>query len=254
MGLPSARISLPPKEFTGARPARKFSVIDDYAAARKNGSGHALHANSLEHGVVHAHVMRLRADHLIGVRIENHKVGVRAYRNRSFARVQAEKFRGSRGDELHETVRGKLPAVHAAGVNQAQTMFDAGTAIWNLREVVSAHLLLLLEAKRTMVGGDDLQRVARQSLPEFFLVPFFAERRSEHELRAFKARDIHIFQREVKILRARFRIGGQSAVARLAHLFKRVVAGKMDDVDGCAGHLGERDGTGSGFAFGGRWA
>src|SRR6267154_2429018 len=82
-------------------------------------------------------------------------------------------------------------------------MFDAGAAIWNLREVVSAHLLLLLEAKRTMVGGDDLQRVARQSLPEFFLIPFFAERRSEHELRAFKARNIHIFQREVKILRPR---------------------------------------------------
>src|SRR3979490_967336 len=208
MGLPSARISLPPKEFTGARPARKCSLIDNYAAARKNGSGHALHANSLEHGVVHAHVMRLRADYLFGVRIENHKVGVRAYRNRSFARVQAEKFRGSRGDELHETVRRKLPAVHAAGVNQAQTMLDAGTAIWNLREVVSAHLLLLLEAKRAMVGRDDLQRVARQPLPELFLIPFFTEWRSEHGLRAFKAGDIHIVQREVKILRARFRIGG----------------------------------------------
>src|SRR6266705_5368214 len=126
MGLPSARISLPPKEFTGARPARKFSVIDDYAAARKNGSGDALHMNSLEHGVVHAHVMRLRADHLFSVRVENHKVGIRAHRNRSFARVQPEKFRGSRGDELHETIRRKLSAVHAARVNQAQTMLDAG--------------------------------------------------------------------------------------------------------------------------------
>src|SRR6266446_2834211 len=215
MGLPSARISLPPKELTGARPARKFSAIDNYAAARKNSSGHALHANSLEHGVVHAHVMRLRADHLFGVRIENHKVGVRAYRNRSFARVQAEKFRGSRGDQLHETVRRKLPAVHAAGVNQAQAMFDAGTAIWNLREVVSTHLLLLLEAKRTMVGGDDLQRVARQSLPEFFLIPFFAERRSEHELRAFKARNILLYQREFRLVRSPCRMSRQPAVARL---------------------------------------
>src|SRR3981081_4153101 len=123
-------------------------------------------------------------------------------------------------------------------------MFDAGTAIWNLREVVSAHLLLLLEAERTMVGGDDLQRVARQPLPEFFLIPFFTEWRSEHVLRAFKAGDIHIIQREVKILRARFRIGGQSAVARLAHLFKRVVAGKMDGVDGGGRQRGRGDGSG----------
>src|SRR5215472_10528828 len=99
-------------------------------------------------------------------------------------------------------------AVDAAGVNEAQAVLDAGAPVRNLRKVVLAQLLLLLEAKRTMVGGDDLQRILRQALPELFLMPFFAKRRREHVLSDLKARGIHIFEREIQILRARFRVGG----------------------------------------------
>ena len=55
----------------------------------------------------------------------------------------------------------------------------------------------------------------------------------------------------MQILRARFRVRGQPAVARLAHFLKRVVAGEVHDVDGRAGHFGKSDGAGRGFALGG---
>jgi len=60
-----------------------------------------------------------------------------------------------------------------------------------------------LETKRAVVGGDNLQSVLGEALPEFFLVPFFAERWSENVLRAFKSGRVHIFQREIQVLRGR---------------------------------------------------
>ncbi len=82
-------------------------------------------------------------------------------------------------------------------------------------------------------------------------MPLFAERRREDVLRAFKAGRVHIFEREIQILRTSLGVGGQAAVAGLAHFFERVVAGEMNDVDGRAGHFREGDGARSGFGFGG---
>ena len=130
-------------------------------------------------------------------------------------------------------------------------MFDAGAAVGNFGEVVLAEFFLFLEAERAVIGGDDLQRVLREALPEFFLVPLFAQRRGEDVFGAFETGRVHVFEREIEILRAGFGVGGQAAVARFADFFEGVVAGKMDDVDGRAGHFGERDGAGGGFGFGG---
>ena len=76
-------------------------------------------------------------------------------------------------------------------------MLDAGAAVGNFGEVVLAEFFLFLEAEGAVVGGDDLQRVFREALPEFFLMPFFAQRRSEDVLGAFEAGRVHIFQREI---------------------------------------------------------
>ena len=130
-------------------------------------------------------------------------------------------------------------------------MLDAGAAVGNFGEVIFAEFFLFLEAERTVIGGDDLQSVVREALPEFFLMPFFAQRRSENVFRAFEAGRVHIFEREIQILRAGFGVGGEAAVAGFADFFERVVAGEMNDVDGRAGHFGESDGAGSGFGLGG---
>jgi len=85
--------------------------------------------------------------------------------------------------------------VHASGVDEAEAMLNAGAAVGNFGEVVAAQLFLFFEAERAVVGGDDLQMIVGEAVPEFFLVPFFAERRSEDILGSLESGGVHIFQR-----------------------------------------------------------
>src|SRR5260370_1968920 len=137
--------------------------------------------------------------------------------------------------------------MNSARVDEAQAVFDARSTVGNLGEVVFAQLLLFFEAERTMIGGNHLQRILGQSLPEFFLVPFFAQRRREDVLRSFKSWNIEIFKRKIEVLRTGLGISGQSAVARLADLLESVVAGEMDDIDRPASHFRKRNRPRSGF-------
>src|SRR5215207_4541916 len=97
--------------------------------------------------------------------------------------------------------------------------------------LAAAQLLLLLHAEGAVVGGDDLQVVGLQALPQLVLIPLLAERRRHHVLRALDAVAV-VFDGEEEVLRAGLGEGGQAAVARLAHLVQGVGAGEVDDVDG----------------------
>src|SRR5215472_3465635 len=243
-------IGLASEELAGAGAADEFAGINDGAAARENGFGCAFNLDPLEHGIVHAHVVRVGTDDLFVVWIEEDEVRVRADGDGAFARVKAKKFCGCGRNELDEAVGREMPTVNPAGVNEAQPVLDARTTVGNFGEVVLAQLFLLFEAERAVVGGNNLQRVFREALPELFLMPFLAERRRENILRALEPGNLHIFEREVQIPRTSFRISRKSAVARFANFFKRVVAGEVNDVNGRACHFGERDGTRGSFGFG----
>ena len=78
----------------------------------------------------------------------------------------------------------------------------------------------------------------REAVPEFFLMPFLAQRRRENILGGIETGTVHVVEREIEILRTGFGVSGKAAVARFAHFFQRVVAGEMNDVDGAAGHFG----------------
>src|SRR5947209_14838465 len=109
-------------------------------------------------------------------------------------------------------------------------MLNSRTAVWDLGEVVFAELLLFLEAERAVGGGDDLKIVLLQPLPKLFLMPPLAQGRREDVLGAFKAWRIHVFEREIKILRAGFGIDGQAAIAGFADFLQRIVAAQVNDV------------------------
>src|SRR6266478_5319189 len=126
-------------------------------------------------------------------------------------------------------------------------MLDAGATIGNFGEIVFAHLFLLLEGKWAVIRGDDLQRVAGESLPKFFLMPFFAAWRGENVFRPFGARRFHILERKIKILWASLRIGRQSPVARFVNFFPRFIAGEMNNVDGRSCHFRESNRAAGGF-------
>src|SRR5882724_632268 len=246
-----AGVGLAAEELAGAGATDEFAGVDDGAAAGENCFGRAFDLDALEHGIVHAHVVGFSADDFFVIGIEDDQVGVGANGDGAFARIEAKEFSGRDCNQLDKTVRRKMFAVDPAGIHETQAVLDAGAAIGNLGEIVLAELFLLLEAEGAVVGGNNLQSVFGEALPELFLVPLFAERRSEDILGAFKTGGVHIFQGKIQVLRAGLGVSGQAAVARFADFFERVVAGEMNDVDGRAGHFGESDGTGSGFGFGG---
>ena len=55
-------------------------------------------------------------------------------------------------------------------MQQLQAVLDAGAAVGNLGEVVFAERLLIFKAERAVVGGDDLQVVLAQALPQLRLI------------------------------------------------------------------------------------
>ena len=90
-----------------------------------------------------------------------------------------------------------------------------------------------------------------QPVPQLFLMPLFAQRRSEHILGAFEAGRVHVLERQVEILRTGFGIDGQAAIACFADFFQSVIAAQMHDVQRGAGHFGQSDGARGSFGFGG---
>ena len=76
-------------------------------------------------------------------------------------------------------------------------MLHAGPAIGNFREVIASHFLLFFETKGAVVGGDDLQMVTLQTIPQFFLMPLLAQRRRENIFSAFKSGRVEILERKI---------------------------------------------------------
>ena len=138
-------------------------------------------------------------------------------------------------------------------MDQLHPVLDARTAVGNLREVVHAENLLVGKAEGAMVGGDDLQMIVFQPIPQLRLIFLLTQRRCQDPLRVLEGVVVHrLFEREQKILRARFRKGRQPAVARLAHLIQRVFAGEMNDIHRRAGDLGHGNRSLNGLGFGDR--
>src|SRR5260370_1694893 len=214
-----AGVSLAAEELAGAGAADEFAGVDDGAAAREDGFGRALYLDALEHGIVDAHVVSFRADDFFVIGIEDDQVRVGADGDGAFARIEAKQFCGRGRDKLDKTVRRKMFAVDAAGIDETQAVLDAGAAIGNFGEVVLAKFLLFLEAEGAVIGGDHLQSIFGKTLPEFFLVPFFAKRRRENVFGAFKSGRVHIFKREIQVLRTRLGIGGEDSVAGVGDCF-----------------------------------
>ncbi len=79
---------------------------------------------------------------------------------------------------------------HHALVHEVHAVLDAADAVGDLREVTEAELLLVLEAERAVVGGDDGQLVHPQALPQVAVVVpvivFGSDGRAAHELGALE--------------------------------------------------------------------
>src|SRR5438874_13653199 len=100
-------------------------------------------------------MVRLRADRHLFVRIEDDNVGVGADGDRSFAREEAENFRGGCRGDLDEAIERDPSLRDAAVVDETHSILDAWSAIRNLRKIVEPELFLFLETERTVIGRHD---------------------------------------------------------------------------------------------------
>ena len=85
--------------------------------------------------------------------------------------------------------------MHTTHINEAQPMLDTWATVGDFNEVISTEFFLFFEAEKAMIDRNDLQMILHETLPEFFLMPLFAQRWSEDVLGAFEAGGVHVFQR-----------------------------------------------------------
>src|SRR5580700_1115972 len=83
-------VRLASEELACAGAADEFSCVNHFAPAGKNFSRRSFDLNSLEHRIVHTHVVGFCADDLFFVGIKNYQVRVGANRNGSFTRIKTE--------------------------------------------------------------------------------------------------------------------------------------------------------------------
>src|SRR5258708_39214389 len=146
------RIESSLQELSRTRASQKLIRLHDHAAARQHYVGHSRNLNSFEHRIVDAHVVSLRADGVLAVRIKDHEIRVTADRDRALARIQAKEFCGSSGNQFHKTVHAESSPGNAAGIDKAHAVLDSGTAVRDLREIVAAQLFLLFETEGAVIG------------------------------------------------------------------------------------------------------
>jgi len=63
-------------EFALPGAAEKFIPVNNYATPGENDIGHTCYLDAFEHRVVHPHVVGLRTDRVLALRIEDHEIGV----------------------------------------------------------------------------------------------------------------------------------------------------------------------------------
>ena len=126
---------------------------------------------------------------VLGLRIPDHEVGIAARGAISPFCGYMPKMRAG-VVEISSTKRfeRQLALVHAVMMDQLQPVLDARPAVGDLGEIVLAQHLLVFETERAMVGGDHLQVIVLQSVPQLRQVLLRAQRRREHVLRAFEIR------------------------------------------------------------------
>ena len=146
----------------------------------------------------------------------------------------------------------ELSGLYAVGVEKIDSIFQAGNTVWDLGEVAQAHGLLSCKIKWGMVRADGVHKSLSQAVPKHFLIFLSAQRRGHYILRPFEVRSLRIGLVEQQILNKRLNPNPDAAKAGANRFFKGFVAAQVHDVDGSAGHLGERHEMVHAFGFNAR--
>src|SRR5580692_9351260 len=152
-------VERPLKKISGARASQKFVAFHDHASTRQYVIWHPCNLNALKHRIVDTHMVSLRADGVLTIRIEDHQIRVAAHGDRALARIQTEKLCRSGRNHFHKTIHAESSPGDTARINEAHAVLDAWTAVRDLGEVVSAQFFLLFETEGTVIGRHHLQMI-----------------------------------------------------------------------------------------------
>ena len=205
---------------------------------------------AFEHGVVRRHALRRGGDGVVGVRVPEQDVGVFARGELALLR-HAEDARGRRAAELDELLRRDAAALTPKCQRICRRFSMPGPPLGILLKSSLAQRLLL--AKRngqwSVETTESVPSSSASHSGSWLLL--FAQRRREDVLRFVPAFAGHlVFDGEHEVLRAGLGQSAQAACLRMLQLAQRILIGEMHDVDGGAGHVGERDGAMRGFGLG----
>src|ERR671922_559955 len=164
----------------------ELTVLDDDLTADERDRRLSGHLGSFVQVVVAGRVVRLHRQGVLAVGVEDDEVGVAADRDRPLARVEPEELRGLRRVELDEPVEVEASRADAELVQDHQAILDARRTVRDLREVVPAERLLVVEPERRVVGRDHRQRVGPQRFPERLEMVLLPRRRRVDVLRALE--------------------------------------------------------------------
>jgi hypothetical protein len=183
--------------------------------------------------VVGAHVEALRYERAGRIGIEHDDVGVGARRELALARVQTEELRRRRAASIDPLLEGEVSIDHAL-VYECQPRLYARHAARDRAEVpppVSGESRAAVCVREgAVVGGDDLQGSAQQSLPQLLAMPPVPQRRSAHVARRLRRSPLVAICGEIEVLRTRLGVEGEPPLAGAPNLLERRSARQMNDV------------------------
>src|SRR5947209_6492883 len=150
--LPSSTAGGPFQIFTSPGAAEELVLVHDDLAARNYSARVASHLITLEHRIIHPHVMRLCADGVQSRGIPNDDIGVAPRSEQALARVQSEDARGRSGGDFDKAIEREFTRVHSMMIDQLQPVLDAGSTVGDFGEIILAEHLLIGETERAVIG------------------------------------------------------------------------------------------------------
>ena len=258
--------------------AKPALAIHDHLAAQEHLFGQADQLPVLKQVVIGAVVgAGAAAVHAVGqaqVGVPHNNVGIRAGQQGAFAGVEAEDAGRVGAGEGNELVGGQAASAHAVRPQHRQAVANAGQAVGNLGEVVSAQLfagdgdrlafiddgLRAVIEEGAVVGANGLDDALSQALPQALVVSNAAHRRGANPLGAIWA--AQVVNGEEEIGRAGFAHHRQAALAGVGELVHLAGDVHVDHVERglCLGGQGNAaqggfdgapGGAGEGVPFGG---
>lgn len=190
-GVPGPSLQEPP-----FRPTAKLQVLDDHPAAQD----HLAHAPANDCAFVGrevgVHVQRAGRQAPLGVRIKDDQVRIGARPQCALARGEpVDAGRLGRG-ELDQALERYHTRHDAQRVQERQASFDAGQSVGDAREGCAGQVLLRA-AERAMIGCDHVDVAGGERGQKRLTIARGAQRRSEQILRAVRACEARIVEREV---------------------------------------------------------